>query len=152
MLDICFDVYLKIVQLCLSKKLLKRSQSSRHYFRLALNDCGLFLVFCSLLIFFLFALVRVRKKNPLGGKTRAEAPFESLAGQHVFVGALPVKMQERGSQQTGCLLFTVVQIDSVRLAFEAHDPGGLFSAVPSLSPTLKALRLEPLRAHKHAQP
>ncbi|KAK5878645.1 hypothetical protein CesoFtcFv8_024035 [Champsocephalus esox] len=44
-------------------------------------------------------------------------------------------MQERGSQKTGCLLFTVVQIDSVRPAFEAHDPGGLFSAAPFSPPS-----------------
>ncbi len=61
-------------------------------------------------------------------------------------------MQERGSQQTGCLLFTVVQIDSVRPAFEARDPGGLFSAAPSppsVHPPLPPPR--PSRAHKHAR-
>lgn len=60
----------------------------------------------------------------------------------MFLGELPVKMQERGSQQTGCLLFTVVQIDSVRPAFEARDPGGLFSQWRPLPPyTLPSLLL-----------
>lgn len=59
----------------------------------------------------------------------------------MFVGRLPVKMQERGSQQTGCLLFTVVQIDSVRLAFEACNPGGLFFAAPA------SLLILPLSLH-----
>lgn len=56
------------------------------------------------------------KKIPLDLVENPELKFlfESLAGQHVFFGELPVKMQERGSQQTGCLLFTVGQIDSVR--------------------------------------
>lgn len=100
------------------------------FYTLELKSCDC-LVFLSLLIYFLFLMVRVKvKKNPLGGKTRAESPFESLTGQHVFVGTLPVKIQERVSQQTGSPLFTVVQMGSVRLAFEAHDPGGLFSVVP----------------------
>lgn len=51
----------------------------------------------------------------------------------MFVGRLPVKMEARVTQQTDCLLFTVVQIDSVRSAFEAPtDPGGLYSAAPAL--------------------
>lgn len=88
------------------------------------------------MIRFLISLGRVKQS----ALTRWKKPklrllFESLAGRCVFVGKLPVKMQERGSQQTGCLLFTVVQIDSVRPAFEARDPGGLFSLrrpLPSL--------------------
>lgn len=58
------------------------------------------------------------KKKSLSGKTQSEALSESRGGQRVFVGGLPVKMEERVNQQTDCLLFTVVQIDSVRSAFE----------------------------------
>ena len=54
-------------------------------------------------------------------------------------------MWEGGSQQTGCLLFTVVQIESVRPAFEARGPGGLFTAALSSLPSPR-----PPRAHKHA--
>lgn len=52
-------------------------------------------------------------------KPQSEALSETLAGQPVFVGKLPVKIKERVNQQTDCLLFTVVQIDSVRSVFEA---------------------------------
>lgn len=52
-------------------------------------------------------------------KPQSAALSERLAGQHVFVGRQPVKIKARVTQQTDCLLFTVVQIDSVRSAFEA---------------------------------
>lgn len=52
-------------------------------------------------------------------KPQSAALSERLAGQHVFVGRQPVKIKARVTEQTDCLLFTVVQIDSVRSAFEA---------------------------------
>lgn len=63
--------------------------------------------------------------------------FESLAGQHVFFGELPVKMQERGSQQTGCLLFTVGQIDSVRPGL--LGPGSRWSVLNGVPPCILSL-------------
>lgn len=72
-----------------------------------------------------------------------------FAGRSVFVGELPEKMQVRGSQQTGCLLFTVVEIDSVRPAFEARDSGGLYPVPPPYPlPVLRLGHSEPTNKHQ----
>lgn len=67
------------------------------------------------------------------------ASFESLAGQHVFVGELPVKMEERGSQQTGCSLLSRLTLSGPPL--RPWSRWSLFSTVPLLPPPRFALAI-----------
>lgn len=67
------------------------------------------------------------------------ASFKSPAGQHVFVGELPVKMEERGSQQTGCSLLSRLTLSGLPL--RPWSRWSLFSTVPLLPPPRSALAI-----------